>query len=165
MKMRLSAVFVALAVGVVSASQAEEGAHDSAGSIEFGRHLVKISGCNDCHTPGYSMSSGRVLEKNWLIGDSLGWRGPWGTTYAHNLRLIAASMDEEQWVRYARALKPKPPMPDTVFVAMKEVELRSIFKFIRSLGSAGVPAPAYLPPNVEPPQPYVLFPSPPPPVE
>lgn len=48
---------------------------------ERGRYLLKKSGCNDCHTPGYAQSGGAVPEKDWLTGDSLGWRGPRGTTH------------------------------------------------------------------------------------
>ena len=51
------------------------------------RYLITIAGCNDCHTPNYPQSGGKTPEKEWLTGDALGWRGPWGTTYAPNLRL------------------------------------------------------------------------------
>lgn len=51
------------------------------------RYLVKITGCNGCHTPGYAETGGKVPEKEWLAGDSMGWRGPLGATYASNLRL------------------------------------------------------------------------------
>lgn len=32
-------------------------------SLGRGRYLVKIAGCNDCHTPGYMQSAGKVDEK------------------------------------------------------------------------------------------------------
>ena len=60
-----------------------------------GRYLVMVGGCNDCHTAGYGPSNGRIDEKHWLTGDSLGWRGPWGTTYAAILRLSLQPMREE----------------------------------------------------------------------
>ena len=56
-------------------------------SVARGRYLIAIAGCNDCHTPNYPQSGGKTPEKDWLTGDALGWRGPWGTTYAPNLRL------------------------------------------------------------------------------
>ena len=55
--------------------------------VARGRYLITIAGCNDCHTPNYPQSGGKTPEKEWLTGDALGWRGPWGTTYAPNLRL------------------------------------------------------------------------------
>ena len=49
---------------------------------------MATSGCNDCHTAGYMQKDGQVPETEWLTGDSMGWQGPWGTTYAANLRLL-----------------------------------------------------------------------------
>ena len=43
--------------------------------VERGRYLVRITGCNDCHTAGYAPSGGKVPEAQWLTGDALGWRG------------------------------------------------------------------------------------------
>lgn len=44
--------------------------------LERGRYLIKTTGCNDCHTQGYTESAGRVAESRWLTGSSLGWQGP-----------------------------------------------------------------------------------------
>ena len=129
--------------------------------VERGRYLSKIAGCNDCHTPGYLLSEGKVPENVWLTGEKLGWRGPWGTTYASNLRLFVSGMTEDQWVRTARVLKSRPPMPWFTLNIMHEEELRAIYQFIRYLGPGGEPAPAYVPPDQEPKTPYALFPHPP----
>lgn len=80
-------------------------------SVERGRYLVRIAGCNDCHTAGYAQSGGKVPEKEWLTGDVVGWRGPWGTTYASNLRLVLDKMSEVQWVAAAKSAQYRPPMP------------------------------------------------------
>jgi mono/diheme cytochrome c family protein len=50
-------------------------------TVERGRYLVTITGCNDCHTAGYLASEGQTPEEQWLTGDTFGWRGPWGTTF------------------------------------------------------------------------------------
>lgn len=76
--------------------------------LERGRYLVKIAGCNDCHTAGYSVQAGQVPEEKWLTGDSFGWRGEWGTTYATNLRMSLQGFTEAQWLAYAKSLKPPP---------------------------------------------------------
>jgi mono/diheme cytochrome c family protein len=160
---KLRLILLAFAAGVVGANADEAKKTTSSGpSLDVGRKLVKIAGCNDCHTSGYLMSEGNIPEKDWLTGDSLGWRGPWGTTYALNLRLLFQAYTEEQWLERTRTMKPRPPMVGYVFKEMTEDELRSIYRFIRSLGPAGVNAPAYVPPDKEPAQPYVQFPSPPP---
>lgn len=127
-----------------------------------GRYLAKIAGCNDCHTPGYAPSNGNVPEKDWLTGDALGWRGPWGTTFPINLRLLVANMTEDQWITLARNSKARPPMPVYIMQGMEEDDLKAIFQLIKHLGAAGSPAPDYVPPDQEPKFPFVSFPSPPP---
>lgn len=129
--------------------------------VERGRYLSRIAGCNDCHTPGYLLAEGKVPEKVWLTGDTLGWRGPWGTTYASNLRLFVQAMTEAQWVKVAQVLKVRPPMPWFNLNLMHEEDLKAIYQFLRYLGPGGAPAPAYVPPDQEPKTPYALFPSPP----
>jgi mono/diheme cytochrome c family protein len=130
-------------------------------TIARGRYLAKISGCNDCHTPDYAMSGGQVPESQWLVGSPVGWRGPWGTTYPSNLRLVLAGMSEDEWLKSAR--KPlRPPMPWFTLRDMSDADLRSLYRFVRSLGPAGQPAPAYVQPNQAPAGPVITFPSPPP---
>lgn len=133
---------------------AAENAAPAAGSLAQGRKLMRISGCNDCHTPGYPESGGTLPEAEWLKGSPVGWNGPWGTTYAINLRLFMQTLSEDEWVQFARTRQSRPPMPSFMFASLTEAELRSIHRYIRSLGPAGEPMPAYLPPGVEPPAPH-----------
>jgi mono/diheme cytochrome c family protein len=131
-----------------------------------GEYLVKISGCNDCHTPGYAESGGQVPKPQWLVGSPLGWHGPWGTTSAANLRLKLQDMDEAAWLKYSAELHTRPPMPDFAVRDMQEDDRRAIYHFIRALGPGGQAAPAYLPPNQAPQPPYVDWVLPPgPPVQ
>jgi mono/diheme cytochrome c family protein len=127
-------------------------------SLDRGRYLVRIAGCNDCHTPGYAEAAGNVPETQWLTGDKLGWRGPWGTTYAINLRLYMQNLSEDQWVKVAKTSQSRPPMPWFTLHAMNEQDLRAIYRLIRYLGPAGEPAPAFVPSGQEPKGPYILFP-------
>jgi mono/diheme cytochrome c family protein len=126
--------------------------------VKRGRYLVSIAGCNDCHTPAFAMKNGEVPEAQWLTGDALGWRGPWGTTYATNLRLSMQGLTEAQWVAKAKALSARPPMPWFNVRRMSEPDLRAIYRYVRHLGPAGKPAPEYVPPDRTPAPPYVQFP-------
>ncbi len=123
--------------------------------IERGRYLVKTTGCNDCHTPRYAQRGGNVAEKDWLIGDTMGWHGPWGTTYPTNLRKTVRAMTEQQWLEYAGSVKTRPPMPWFSLHAMEQGDLRAIYHFVRSLGDSGHAVPAALPPGQKPATPYV----------
>lgn len=130
--------------------------------VARGKYLSKIAGCNDCHTPGYLLNNGAIPEDRWLLGDRFGWRGPWGTTYASNLRIFMSTLTEDAWVEVARSLKTRPPMPWFTINEMEEADLRAIYQYVRSLSPVGEPAPSFVPPDQEPNPPYAVFPSPPP---
>ena len=152
------AVFSAMAI---AADAPTKSSPKTAGKeeIERGRYLVAISACNDCHTPGFLVNGGKTPQKDWLTGGVLGWRGPWGTTYPANLRLYFQEITEAQWVQVAKETQRRPPMPYFSLNAMSEADVRAMYKFIRSLGPAGKPAPKFVPPDKVPPQPYVQFPD------
>ena len=155
----LAVLFPALFLGMTVVTGEEAAETVDAESVERGKYLVVISGCNDCHTPGYLASAGTTPEELWLTGDSFGWRGPWGTTYATNLRIVVQGLAEDQWVTFAQNLKARPTMPWFNLNQMKEDDLRAMYRYIRQLGPGGNPAPAYVPPGNEPDPPYALFPS------
>ena len=140
----------------VKTSVRGEGAQVVADSaIDAGRYLVVVGGCNDCHTPGYIQSGGKTPEAEWLTGGRTGYNGPWGTTYAHNLRLTTASMTEDAWVEMLSTRKALPIMPWPSVNAMHEADKRAIYRYIRSLpGEPGTPAPTALPPGQTPTTPY-----------
>ena len=129
--------------------------------VERGRYVAQVSGCNDCHTDGYLMNNGNVPVSQWLKGSRFGWHGPWGTTYASNLRLFMKDMSETDWIKAAHSLTLRPPMPWFNLNAMHDDDLRALYYFVRSLGDPGEPAPAYLPPGEEPRTAFALFPAPP----
>ena len=126
--------------------------------IERGRYLVMITGCHDCHTPNYIAKGGKVPAKDFLTGDKLGWRGPWGTTYPTNLRLYFSEITDVQWIQVAKTIETSPPMPYFALNAMTRTDVLAIYEYIRSLGPAGEPAPKSITTDKEPPQPYVQFP-------
>jgi len=126
-----------------------------------GRYVAMIGGCNDCHTAGFAPSGGAVPESEWLKGDGLGYQGPWGTTYPPNLRAYFAGLSEDQWVALAPSFRARPPMPFWAVNAMEEADLRALYRFVRSLGPVGEPAPAYASPGEAVATPLVVFQGPP----
>lgn len=154
MKKTILALFLLAAAPALAQQKADP-------QVNRGRYLIKIGGCNDCHTPNYPPSGGKVPEAQWLTGEALGWSGPWGTTYATNLRLYMQDLTEDQWVKKAKTLQARPPMPWFNVRAMSASDLRAIYRYVRHLGPAGQAAPAYLPPGQEPKGPAVRFPAPP----
>ena len=147
-----------LVAGTTSAQ--EQAAKSLSAEAARGKYLVRIAGCNDCHTAGYAISGGKVEEKLWLTGDQLGWRGPWGTTYPPNLRLDAQKMTAEQFMVLARS-QLRPPMPWFNVRDMSDSDVKAIYAYLKHLGPAGQPAPQYVPPDQKPSGPFVQFPAPP----
>jgi mono/diheme cytochrome c family protein len=152
--MKTTLLLLALCCALPAAAQQKK----SDPLVDRGRYLISIAGCNDCHTPNYPQTGGKVAEKDWLIGDALGWRGPWGTTYPVNLRLYMQDLTEDQWVKKGKTLMTRPPMPWFNVRDMTTRDLRALYRYVRHLGPAGKPAPAYVPPDKTPPPPYVQFP-------
>lgn len=128
----------------------------AASDVEAGRYLVEIGGCNDCHSVGYLEADGALPDSLWLTGTSVGFRGPWGTSYPKNLRLTAQQLSEDQWVGRLKA-GGLPPMPWPAVRTYTDTDARAVYRFIRSLGPAGEPAPMPVGPDVEPETPYFDF--------
>lgn len=135
---------------------------DRASVLARGEYLIRTTGCNDCHTAGYADAQGNLDQAQWLTGSPVGFKGPWGTTYPSNLRLKLAAMDESQWLEYSGTLITRPLMPDFALRAMSVDDRRAMFRFIKSLGPGGQPAPTYLPPGQQPQPPYfeLVLPTP-----
>jgi len=156
MNMRYAAyaLLTSLTVSGQTATAAEPGS--DARMIERGRYVARTAGCNDCHTPGYPESGGKLPQQQWLIGSPVGFQGPWGTSYPSNLRIVVQGMTEAQWVERARQ-PMRPPMPWFSLRDMTDADLIALYRFIRSLGPAGAPAPIAAAPGVPVSTPYFEF--------
>ena len=133
----------------------------AASKIDAGRYLVKLGGCNDCHTPGYveaiAMKGAAPPESEWLMGADVGFSGFWGVSYPANLRLSFQNMTEAEFLDMAHAGKGRPPMPWPSLMAMSDADLSAIYAYIHSLGPKGPAVPAALSPGVEPDRPHIRF--------
>ena len=156
--MKSSALLQSLLLSSVVLSASAHAADSSADQrvLERGRYLLVAAGCNDCHTPGYAEAAGRIPQAQWLTGSAVGFQGPWGTSFPVNLRLYAQGMNEAQWL--ARVRQPmRPPMPWFNLRDMSDADLVAMYRFIRTLGPAGAPAPAAAAPGAPVTTPYFEF--------
>src|SRR5688500_8598352 len=100
--MKCSSVMLGLLVPTVLplSAAADEGEI----SVERGKQVSITHAGHDCHTAGYIESDGKLDPAAALKGSPIGWRGPWGTTYALNLRLTVAekAKTEDECVEFAR---------------------------------------------------------------
>jgi mono/diheme cytochrome c family protein len=162
MKAKLIASIVPFVIATATGAAAAAGGSTAAATsaertvLERGRYLVGIGGCNDCHTAGFAQSAGDVPEGDRLTGNPVGFQGPWGTTYPANLRLVVQTLTETQWLVTARTAM-RPPMPWFNLRDAKDDDLRAMYRYIRSLGPKGDPAPAYAAPGQPVNTPYIVF--------
>jgi hypothetical protein len=98
--------------------------------VEYGKHLVAILGCNDCHTPKIMTAMGPVPDTSLLLsghpskipfpdvnlketegkglavtGDETAWAGPWGISYADNLTPDATGVASWPKAQFFRAIR------------------------------------------------------------
>jgi hypothetical protein len=98
--------------------------------LEYGKHLVAVIGCNDCHTPKKMTDMGPVPDTSLLLsghpakipfpdvnrneieakglavtGDETAWAGPWGISYADNLTPDATGIGSWSKEQFFRALR------------------------------------------------------------
>ncbi|HEV2082652.1 MAG TPA: cytochrome C [Brevundimonas sp.] len=143
-RMLFAAACLGAAAGLASCGAAERTAKGAdagagprvtaAGDVEAGRYLVRIGGCNDCHTPRYAMTNGaEPPESEWLKGSNEPHTGPWGVSYGKNLRLTTRRLTEDEWVRLMDEGTGLPPMPWPSVRAMSEADRRAIYRYIRQL--------------------------------
>jgi mono/diheme cytochrome c family protein len=127
-------------------------------SVERGLQVSIIAGCHDCHTEGYSVAEGKLEPEKALAGNPLGFRGPWGTTYAGNLRIQARLMSERGFVVMLKNMRANPPMPWYNLRAMDESDMASLYRYIKSLGDPDdMGVINRLSPGKEPNTPYIVL--------
>jgi hypothetical protein len=124
---------------------------------EAGRYLTVVGGCGDCHTAAHPGNTGGKTPDIELAGNPVGYRGPWGTSYAVNLRRLTHQISEDRWVIILKTRPGLPPMPWGNVQQMNERDLRAMYRYIRSLGIIGKRMPSAVPPDKEPTTPYVDF--------
>ena len=146
---------VAIASIVICAAGAAPALAQGPVSVERGLQVSIVGGCHDCHTEGYNEAEGKIDPAKAMLGNHVGFRGPWGTTYPTNLRQIASFLTEKGFVVAMKHLHTSPPMPWYNVRAMDESDIRSFYQYLKSLGDKGEPAPANLGPDVEPKTPYI----------
>ncbi len=139
-----------------------------ADQIARGRYLASVVGCNDCHTPGYFY--GAPDTTRMLSGSELGWKGPWGVSYARNLTPepqtgIGAWSESDIVTAIRTGKRPDgrillPPMPWPDFAALTDEDAMAIAKYLKSLTPVMHKVPEIGPPDAPAKGSIIVFPPP-----
>ena len=130
--------------------------------VEIGAYLVEVGGCHDCHTPGWAQVGSNVPADQLLGGSTVGFSGPWGTSYPANLRVSVQASTAGEWADMLRDRNGLPPMPWSTVNHMSREDLMAIHAYIESLGEGGNEIPIAVTDGSGPSTPYIWFmPEPP----
>ncbi len=126
--------------------------------VAAGEYLTVVAGCHDCHTDGWVAKKGNVPNEDRMTGSTVGFHGPWGTTYSKNLRQVVQRHTEDEWVDIMRTAdhgEGKPPMPWHDAQKFSDKDLRAMFQYTKSLGPKPYRLPRNLAPGVKPTSAYI----------
>ncbi|MGD9881161.1 MAG: cytochrome c [Reyranella sp.] len=110
--------------------------------VERGKYLVTISGCNDCHTPGYFL--GKPDKTRFLGGSEVGFEMPGlGTFYGPNITPdketgIGSWTNAQVLAALQTGIRPDgrllaPIMPWHAFASLTQSDASAIVAYLRSL--------------------------------
>uniref|UniRef100_A0A832IB82 C-type cytochrome n=1 Tax=Eiseniibacteriota bacterium TaxID=2212470 RepID=A0A832IB82_UNCEI len=153
-----AATLVAIGGATLSLSAVTEAAKTGAPKgklVARGEYLVTLGGCNDCHTPG-AMYGAPDMER-MLSGSEVGWRGPFGVTYASNLtpdpETGIGGWSEADIVKALKTgMRPDgsaimPPMPWQNLARATDEDLRAIAAYLKSIPPVKHRNPHRVPPD------------------
>ena len=136
--------------------------------VARGKYLVDITGCNDCHTPGTFWNAPDPTRL--LSGSELGWKGPWGVTYARNLTPepqtgIGAWSESDIVTAIKMGKRPDgamllPPMPWPDLAHLTDDDAKSIAKYLKTIPPVMHKVPDKLPPGAPAKGSIIPFPPP-----
>jgi hypothetical protein len=151
----------------------------SMSSVERGKYLVMVGGCNDCHTPWKMGANGPEpdmskmlsgspegmtakapkLDMPWMVAASAtmtAWSGPWGISYAHNLTPDSTGLGKWDEATFMMAMKNgkhigtgRPIMPPMPWQAIGKMQDDHLKAVFAYLKS--IPPVKNTPPEYEPP--------------
>ena len=150
----VTAAFSAATLGIASSTRAKD-LDPRSKRLARGEYLTTVMGCNDCHTPGSMYGSPDFGRR--LSGSELGWKGPWGVTYARNLTPDAETgigrWSEQDIVKALRTgMRPdgsviQPPMPWPNMTQLSDEDALAIAGYLKSVPAVTHKVPAQVPPG------------------
>jgi len=136
--------------------------------VARGHYLTTVTGCNDCHTPGTFWGAPDTTRT--LSGSELGWKGPWGVTYAANLtpepQTGIGAWSESDIITAIRVGKSPdgtmllPPMPWPDYAFLTDEDAKSIAKYLKTIPPVMHKVPDRMPPGAKAKGSIIAFPPP-----
>lgn len=113
---------------------------DASEQVKQGWYLVRIAGCNDCHTPADENGNAAT---NMMFGGGFRFTGPWGDIVSPNITTDPSGIshyDEAMFIKTIRTGRASggvrdlnPLMPFSYFRNMTDEDLKAIFAYIQTV--------------------------------
>lgn len=151
-----AAVFVvAVPLAALAAGKSAGHGHAGAAALSRGEYLTLTMGCNDCHTPGALFGGPDFARK--LSGSDVGWRGPWGVSFAANLtsdpETGIGQWTEAELIRAFRTGVKRdgspvlPPMPWQSLSVLTDADAHAIAAYLKHVPAVKHAVHASVPPG------------------
>jgi mono/diheme cytochrome c family protein len=107
--------------------------------LKYGRYLVTIGHCMDCHTP---RSAKGELQLSRLGAGGQVFKGPWGESLARNLTPHESGLKGWSDEQIARAIREgvskdgsrlKPPMAFGWYKNINDADMKAVIAYLRSI--------------------------------
>lgn len=115
-------------------------ARDASAELRRGWYLVRIAGCEDCHTP--VLPNGKRLPSQ-MFGGGMEFSGPFGVAVSLNITPSAEGIGSWTEAMFSRTLrtgrvdgtgrKLSPIMPFHSYKNLKEADIRAIYAYLRTV--------------------------------
>ncbi len=112
---------------------------DASPLVRHGWELVRVAGCEDCHTP--ILAGGRRPPSLMFTG-GLRFQGPFGTVFSPNITFGPSGIGFMSEAMFSRTLRTgrlngtgyrlKPPMPFAAFRHLKQSDIKAIYAYLRT---------------------------------
>ncbi|HVP38656.1 MAG TPA: cytochrome c [Candidatus Saccharimonadales bacterium] len=164
-----AALLAAVALLALVAATPQRRAGGNSDKVARGEYLVRVTGCNDCHTPGSFYGAPDMNRK--LSGSEVGWQGPWGVVCARNLtpdpETGLGRWSEADIVKALRTgMRPDgrmlaPIMPWMDFARLTDEDAGAIAAYLKTIPAVRHHVPDPLAPGAKPSIGVITFPPPP----
>jgi mono/diheme cytochrome c family protein len=161
-------ICLVIAAGAGFSCAAEQTEITEADKVARGEYLVAISGCNDCHTPGFLYGAPDFDRR--LSGSDMGWAGPSGVVYPSNLTPdeetgLGGWTDDEIVTALRSGMRPDgrilaPSMPWAGLSHLTDDDAYAIAAYLRTLPAVLHKEPEPVPPDQQAAGPVLVFPPP-----
>jgi len=113
---------------------------DASEQVKHGWYLVRLAGCNDCHTPADENGNAKT---DMMFGGGFRFTGPWGDVVSPNITTDPSGISHYDAAMFIKTIRTgrasggvrdlNPLMPFSYFRNMTDDDLKAIFAYLQTV--------------------------------